>query len=123
MKKILLALAILCTLVGYSQETEEKFLKRNELSTNLLDLVVAGSFNVNYERLLDNNQSFVINATFFDTYGYYDAGYIDKSSAFSLKAAYIIYFARSKDHAGFFFYPQVKFRNGEITVDEYQYYD
>ena len=123
MKKKILALAILCSIIGYSQETEEKSTKQNEFSTNLLDLVVAGSFNVNYERLLNNNQSFAINATFFDTYGYYDAGYIDKNNAFTLKASFIIYFAKNKDHAGFFFYPQAKLRMGEITTSDYYYYN
>ncbi len=73
--------------------------------------------------MLDNNQSYVIGTTLYDTYGYYDVGYIEKNSAFSLKAAYIIYFAKEKDHEGFYFFPQLKVRTGEITVNDYGYYD
>jgi hypothetical protein len=86
-------------------------------------LVVAGSLNVNYERLMENNQSLFIGATFFDTYGYYDVGYLESTNAISLKAAYLIYFSKEKDHAGFFFYPQLKLRTGEVVVEEYTYYD
>ena len=68
--------------------------KKHEISTNLFDLVVAGSLNVNYERLFEKNQSLFIGATFFDTYGYYDAGYLKSSNAVSLKAAYMIYFSK-----------------------------
>lgn len=41
----------------------------------------------------------------------------------SLKVAYLIYFSKEKDNAGFFFYPQTKFRTGEVVVDGYNYYD
>jgi hypothetical protein len=98
--------------------------KKSEISTNLLDLVVAGSLTVNYERLFENNQSLMVGATFFDTYGYYDAGYINNNTTVSVKASYLIYFSKKKDHAGFFFYPQLKVRTGEITVDDgYYNYD
>jgi len=96
--------------------------KNSEISTNLLDLVVAGTLNVNYERLFEQNQSLYLGVNLFDTYGYYDAGYIEKSSAITLNAAYLIYFSKEKNHAGFFFYPQLKLRTGEITTRDY-YYD
>lgn len=119
----------LCILFGmflsftvYSQK-EESIIYKNELASNLLDLVVAGSLNMNYERLLDNNQSIGASVTLFDTYSYYDVGYIEKNSAFSLKVLYLIYFSKQKDHEGFFFYPQMKFRTGKITTDDYGYYD
>lgn len=73
--------------------------------------------------MFDKNQSLFVGVNFFDTYGYYDVGYIEKSTALSLKAAYLIYFSKEKDHAGFFFYPQLKLRTGEIEVEEYYYYD
>ena len=122
MKKLLFALFMLFTCLSFSQE-EENISKKSELSTNLFDLVVAGSFNINYERLFENNQSLFISATFFDTYGYFDAGYLEKSEAFSLKAAYIIYFKKEKDHAGFNFYPLLKLRTGKVFVDDGYYYD
>jgi len=100
----------------FSQEDEQVTDQKHELSTNLLDLVVAGSININYEHLLKNNQSYAVNATFFDTFGYYDVGYIEKNTAVSLKASYILYFNKKKNHSGFFFYPFAKYRTGEITT-------
>lgn len=123
MKKIFIAIILLTSIASFSQESDEDLPKQHEISSNLFDLVVAGSLNVNYERLFEKNQSLFIGATFFDTYGYYDAGYIKSSNAFSLKAAYLIYFSKDKDHEGFFFYPQLKIRTGEVVVDDYGYYD
>jgi len=122
MKKAILIFLIFTSFVSFSQE-EENLSKQNELSSNLFDLVVAGSFNINYERLFENNQSLILSATFFDTYGYFDAGYLDRSEAFSLKAAYIIYFKKEKDHAGFNFYPLLKIRTGKVYVDDGYFYD
>lgn len=122
-KSCLLALVMFFTfLTSNGQEVGSETSKKSEISTNLLDLVVAGTLNVNYERLFDKNQSFNVSVNFFDTYGYYDAGEIDKSTAFSLKVAYLIYFSKEKDHEGFFFYPQLKLRTGEVTIDNYYYY-
>lgn len=123
MKNILLVMALLCTLFSNAQENIEEPIKKNELTSNLLDLVIAGSLNVTYERLFEKNQSMLVSATYFDTFGYYDAGFIDKSTAFTLKAAYLIYFSKNKDHAGFFFYPQLKLRTGEITLDDYGFFN
>ena len=124
MKKTILHVALLLSVFAVNaQELTDEAPKKSEISTNLLDLVVAGTLNVNYERLFNKNQSLLISANFFDTYGYYDAGYIEKSNALSFKAAYLIYFSKEKEHAGFFFYPQLKVRTGEITVEDYYYYD
>jgi hypothetical protein len=124
MKKFLFALLMLLSVsISNAQEPSDNLPKTSEISTNLLDLVVAGTLNVNYERLFNKNQSLFVGVNFFDTYGYYDAGYIEKSTAISLKAAYLIYFSQDKDHEGFFFYPQLKLRTGEVTVEDYYYYD
>ena len=120
MRKIVLSILFLNTLISYSQDSKDQ-LKQNELSSNLFDLVVAGSFSVNYERLFENNQSFLVSATFFDTYSYLDAGYIERSEAFSLKASYMIYFKKEKDHAGFYFNPLLKARTGKVYVDDVHY--
>ncbi|WP_400076288.1 hypothetical protein [Winogradskyella sp. R77965] len=117
------ALMLFSVFAMNAQESSDELPKQSEISTNLLDLVVAGTLNVNYERLFDKNQSLFIGANFFDTYGYYDAGYIEESTAFSVKAAYLVYFSKEKDHAGFFFYPQIKLRTGQVTVRDYYYYD
>ncbi|WP_370390567.1 hypothetical protein [uncultured Winogradskyella sp.] len=120
MKKCLsLVLIILSMINGASQETTApEIFRKNEISVNLLDMVVAGTIGLNYERIFNNNQSLFIGANLFDTYGYYDVGTIEDNSAFSLRAAYLVYFSNDKDHHGFFFYPQLKFRFGEITIDD-----
>lgn len=125
MKKSFLLVVVMLLSVTFSLNAQESTdpPKTSELSTNLLDLVVAGTLNVNYERLFENNQSLYLGVNFFDTYSYYDAGYIESSSALTLNAAYFIYFSKEKDHAGFFFYPQLKVRTGEVTVSDYYYYD
>lgn len=124
MKTTLLALVMLLSVASINaQDSADDLPKKSEISTNLLDLVIAGTLNVNYERLFEKNQSLFIGLNFFDTYGYYDAGFLEKSTAISLKAGYLIYFSSTKDHAGFFFYPQVKLRTGEVTVEDYYYYD
>lgn len=123
MKSSLFALFLLFSiLTTYAQTQIEDTSKESEISTNLLDLVIAGTLNVNYERLYDNNQSLYIGANFFDSYAYYDVGYIDKTTAISINAAYLVYFSKHKDHAGFFFFPQLKARTGEISVDDGYYY-
>lgn len=125
MKKLLSTVLFILVLLNTNAQEDKNSntLAKNEISVNLLDLVLAGTLGVNYERLFDNNQSLFIGANVFDTYGYYDAGYIEDNSAFSLKAAFLIYFSKEKDHHGFFFYPQLKLRTGEITTDDYYYYD
>lgn len=121
-KSLCLALVVLFMWSVKAQDAGTEPVKKNEISTNMLDLVIAGSLNFNYERLFDNNQSLFVGVTFFDTYGYYDAGAIDNSDAITLKVAYQIYFSKNKQHAGFFFYPQVRFRTGEVTVDDYYFF-
>jgi hypothetical protein len=120
-------LAVLMLLSVFSLNAQEssdnETLKTSEISTNLLDLVIGGTLNLNYERLFEQNQSLYLGVNFFDNYGYYDAGEIEKSTALSFNAAYFIYFSKEKDHAGFFFYPQLKVRTGEVTVRDYYYYD
>ena len=122
-KSLLVVLMLLSVFSTNAQESSDDISKKSEISTNLLDLVVAGTLNVNYERLFEQNQSLFVGVNFFDTYSYYDAGYIENSSAISLKAAYIIYFSKEKNHEGFFFYPQLKLRTGEVSVEDYYYYD
>jgi len=93
--------------------------EKNELSTNLLDLVIAGTLNFNYERHFKNNQSLWLSLNLFDTYGYYDAGYIEDNSAFAFQASYLIYFSSDQAHHGFFFYPLAKYRFGDITTEDW----
>lgn len=118
MKKLILVLFISSSFISFSQENEEGKVGQHELSSNLFDLVVAGSFNVTYERLFESNQSLGLSVTLFDTYGYYDVGYIEDNSVITLQATYSVYFSKDKDHEGFFFYPLIKLRTGEITTDD-----
>jgi hypothetical protein len=123
MKKILITVLLFTSFISIAQESSDDQTKKHEISSNLFDLVVAGSLNVNYEHLFAKNQSLFLGVTFFDTYGYYDAGYLKSSNAVSLKAAYMIYFSKQKDHEGFYFYPQLKARTGEVVLDDYIYFD
>ena len=109
-------------LEAQNEVTNEHSELKNEISANLLDLVISGTLNFNYERQFKNNQSLWLSVNLFDTYGYDDAGYIDENRAFSFQGAYLIYFSLKKDHAGFFFYPVAKYRFGDITVDDGFYY-
>ncbi|WP_340154334.1 DUF3575 domain-containing protein [uncultured Winogradskyella sp.] len=124
MKKSIIAFVMLFSVITMNAQTQpEELPKKSEISTNLLDMVISGTLNVNYERLFDNNQSLLVGVNLFDTYGYYDAGYIDKSTAMTFNASYLLYFSKHKDHSGFFFYPQLRARTGEVTIEDYFYYD
>jgi hypothetical protein len=120
LKKLLLSTTLLFVLCATAQDQDEMpaLTDRNEITTNLLDLVVAGSINVNYERLMPGNQSYYIGLTGFDTYAYVDAGFLEESTAISLRAAYLIYFSKRKNHYGFYFYPLVKGTAGEVRVND-----
>jgi hypothetical protein len=124
MKKIVLVILVVFSVYNVSAQEEEivEEQKKYEISANLLDLVVAGTLNVNYERLFEKNQSLHIGVSIFDTYAYYDVGSIDNTTAVSVRAAYLIYFAKDKDHHGFFFYPQIRARIGEVTVEDFFYF-
>lgn len=111
MKKTIL---LLCACVmGYTataqtaNESEDRFAK-NEISSNILDLVIAGSLNVTYERFTNNNISISGSATFFDTYGYYDAGYLEDTNAFSFRATANFYVSKRRQFEGLFFLPIIK---------------
>ncbi len=122
MKKVILLVAFaLGTINVTAQKASDDDVKpefKNEISTNVFDLVVGGSLNVNYEYLMKDNQSFLVGLTAFDTYAYYDAGFLEESNAVSLRAAWVIYTSRYEKHGGFHFYPMLKFRTGEVTTDD-----
>lgn len=116
---------LLAGLVGNAQEVTQSSTSKNELSINLLDLVIAGTVDVGYERFLGGNQSLSVGVSLFDTFGYYDVGYIEENNAFSARVAYNLYFSKKKEYAGFYFYPMAKVRTGSVTTDwdYYSYYD
>lgn len=118
-KTILLLCACAMGYSAYAQQKDdsETRLVKNEISSNILDLVIAGSLNVTYERMLDNNISLAGSATFFDTYGYYDAGYLESTNAFSFRASANFYVSKRRQFEGLYFYPLLKVRTGEVTSD------
>ena len=129
MKHILSSIILTCftILVLNSQESQDNQSAdnrpKNEITTNFLDLVVAGTLNFNYERFVNQNQSLVLSVNLFDTYGYYDVSYIEENGAFSFQLAYTIYFSNN-ENSGFYFYPMAKYRTGKITVDDgYGFFD
>ena len=62
-------LAVLMLLSVFSLNAQEssdnETLKTSEISTNLLDLVIGGTLNLNYERLFEQNQSLYLGVNFF----------------------------------------------------------
>ncbi|GLB50780.1 hypothetical protein Y10_31480 [Neptunitalea sp. Y10] len=108
--------------VSNAQDADVPMAIKNEVSVNLLDLVAAGTLDVGYERFLGGNQSLSLDVSFFDTFGYYDVGYIDKSTGVSARLAYNLYFSKRKEYGGFYFYPMVKYRTGKVSTSE-DYYD
>lgn len=125
MKKALVMVLMLTGFMVSAQEDVQTTDTKNEVSLNFLDLVVAGTVNARYERHLENNQSLALEVSFLDTYGYYDAGYIDKTTGFSAQLAYRLYFSKRKDFSGFYFYPLAKIRTGSVTTNwgSYTYFD
>jgi len=120
MKKTVLLFCV--CVMGYSvmaqsEDVSEIRLAKNEISSNILDLVIAGSLNVTYERMLNNNISLAGSATFFDTYGYYDAGYLESTNAVSFRASANFYVSKRRQFEGLYFYPLLKIRTGEVTSD------
>lgn len=56
MKKLILIIALFCSLLGFSQETDETKLKQNEIKLNGLYLVL-GAFEGTYERILNDESA------------------------------------------------------------------
>lgn len=104
--------------IAQTNDDAETRLVKNEISSNLLDLVIAGSLNVTYERMLNNNISLAGSATFFDTYGYYDAGFLESTNAFSFRASANFYVSKRRQYEGLYFYPLLKFRTGTVTAED-----
>ena len=94
MKKVLLLMCLCCLTFGYSQEIKQEnaLLRKNELKLNAAALV-AGVFEVSYERIIDDESTFGISlfATADD----------DIENKFMLTPYYRYYFGR-KPAAGFF---------------------
>lgn len=111
MKKIIYLLALMATSISFSQESEPKIdFKRNELKGNAL-LLVLGSFDVSYERILNEESGVGISVNLPFDKDNWDINY-------SVTGYYRYYFGK-KPAAGFF---------GEAfgmlnNVDDYVYYD
>lgn len=110
MKKIVVGVFLICTIVAKSQELKKYEFSRNELKANAL-LLVFGSFDVSYERILNEESAVGIGVNLpFDTKNW------DINYTFT---GYYRYYFGKKPAAGFF---------GEAfgmlnNVDDYVYND
>lgn len=92
MKKLVIALTVIATTFGYSQEKEQDSFPKNEIKGNAL-MLVAGAFEATYERLL--NEESGVGVSLFVPY------VNDIEINFSLTPYYRYYFGK-KPAAGFF---------------------
>ena len=123
MKKVLIGLTMLLSILNFAQEEIENLgeIHKNEIAINVFDFVVAGAVEVQYERFLERNQSLQFNATLFDNYGYWEVGdNMHNNKTHSLAAAYRFYIGR-KEHSGVFFYPYAKYMFGTQEVENFWY--
>lgn len=107
MKKILLALCIIATTFGYSQEKEQDSFAKNEIKGNAL-MLIAGGFEATYEHLL--NEESGIGVSFFVPF------VDDFDTKFSIAPYYRFYFGE-KPAAGFFVEGFGMFNTFEYTPD------
>lgn len=120
MKRYTLVLILLISTLGFAQEEENSEsvkIHQNEISFNVLELILIEAVELQYERYLPKNQALQFNLTLFDSYGYWEAGSIEKSSAHSILAAYKFYMGK-RDHHGVFFYPYMKYMFGSLEHTE-----
>jgi len=107
MKNVILVIALFVSMVGFSQETEEKIERSHELKVNAFNLIVFKSVDFSYEYLIDSESSFGASLFFNlqdsndDSYddSYDDGPYYDEKFAFT--PYYRRYFS-SKYAWGFF---------------------
>ena len=107
MKKLLLLLCLSILSFGYSQDKEKVDFSKNEIKGNAL-LLIAGGFEVSYERLLNEESSLGLSVfvPFVD----------DFDTKFSLTPYYRFYFGE-KPAAGFFVEGFGMFNTFEYTSD------
>ena len=97
-----MALAILCSLIGYSQETEESqdVLRKNELKINMTNLIIFKWVDVSYERILNEESTFGV-GTLFSLDQDYNDDVLDEYRTFSITPYYRHFFS-NKYAQGFF---------------------
>jgi len=102
MKKIIMALAILCSIIGYSQEKEEnqERSRKNEFKINMSNLIIFKWFDVSYERILNEESTFGV-GTLFSLDQDYNDDVVDEYRTFSITPYYRHFFS-NKYAQGFF---------------------
>jgi hypothetical protein len=102
MKKLIMALAILCSTIGYSQETEDSqdILRKNEFKINMTNLIIFKWVDVSYERILNEESTFGV-GTLFSLDQDYNDDVLDEYRTFSITLYYRHFFSK-KYAQGFF---------------------
>lgn len=96
-----MALAILCSIIGYSQETEDSqdVLRKNEFKINMTNLIIFKWFDVSYERILNEESTFGVGVLVSLDPDYGDG--IEEYRTFSITPYYRHFFSK-KYAQGFF---------------------
>lgn len=117
MKQSILLLALLCTLMSFSQEANNDFdtSKRDELKLNMTNLIAFKWLDVGYERIINEESSFGV-GTLISLGDDYDTG-LDEYRTFSITPYYRHFFSK-KYAQGFFVEAFTMLHSGK---DEYYY--
>ncbi|MER0439245.1 hypothetical protein [Emticicia sp. W12TSBA100-4] len=120
MKTLLLFMLCLPSFL-FAQDSLKTKIKKNEISINTFELVIARIIPITYERFIDSNQSITVKTFLFDKrYTEFNSNNI----YISLQAQYNFYFSEKKKNAGFSFSPFFKFTKGKYHYGESSgYYD
>jgi len=101
MKQSILLFTLLCTLMSFSQESNDNFdtSKRDELKLNMTNLIIFKWLDVGYERIINEESSFGV-GTLISLDGNQDTG-LDEYRTFSITPYYRHFFSK-KYAQGFF---------------------
>ncbi|WP_347923724.1 DUF3575 domain-containing protein [Pontimicrobium sp. SW4] len=120
MKKPILLLTLLCTIMSFSQEVNDNFdtSKRDELKLNMTNLIGFKWLDVGYERIINEESSFGV-GTLISLGDDYDTG-LDEYRTFSITPYYRHFFSK-KYAQGFFVEAFGMLHSGK--EETYVYYD
>lgn len=112
MKKILLALILICAVnTGYSQSAE----KLNEIKLNIANTIAIASVEFGYERFIGYNQSIEGIILLNDRINYHSESGSRKFDTNSFQLGYNYYFGEDYAASGLYVNPFLKLRTGEFT--------
>lgn len=95
-------------------------IKKNEITFNAFEVIVAGTLPISYERFINNNQSITVKAFLFDK-PYADIDF-SGDKVISIQAQYNLYLFEKKPNSGLFFSFFLKNSNGTYPYELY-YFD